>query len=388
MSRAASPAIVGRAQELASLRVALDEASAGALRTVLVDADAGGGKTRLIREFVAGLDPGTPILEGNCVEQSEVLPYAPITAGLRKFVRAHGVEHVADLLNASSANELAALLPEFGPIAEGGDPSMARGRLFEVLLRLIEAIAERSPLVLVVEDLHWADHTTIDVLTFLLTNLRLSPVLVLITLRGEEVGPTHPASTFVGELERRDGTARLMLPHLTRREVAIQIEGILGRKADPAVASDIFRVGGGVPLFTEALLTPGGAVRPGLPDSLRDLLLRATRELPAATQTALRAAAIGGSIVQHAVVAHVLGIDDSVLNERLRPAVEASVLDNLVESYGFRHDLIRQAIKEDVLPGERSRFHRGFAEALEDDRSRTARSPETCAHCHAPAIRA
>jgi DNA-binding CsgD family transcriptional regulator len=366
VTRAVSPNFVGRTIELRSLRSAFSDTASGALRTVIIDAEAGGGKSRLIGEFIASLGSDARVLEGNCVEQGEgVLPYAPITAGLRRFVRRQGVSYVEDLLEGSGTTELATLLPEFGAPADTGDPTMARGRLFEVLLRLLERLAERDHLVVVVEDLHWADPGTIDLLTFLLRNLQQASVMVVITLRSEVANPAHRLGSFLGELASRDSTSRLTLPHLSRSEVADQIEGILGRKPDPATTASIFDRGGGVPLFTEALLTSEGQLRSGVPQSLRALLLRVVMDLPDATQQTLRAAAIGGRAVEHEVLASVLGKDDRAVTDLLRPAVDASVLLNEIDSYAFRHDLIRQAIKDDVLPGERTAVHRAFAQALE-----------------------
>jgi predicted ATPase len=294
-SRAVSPVFAGREAELSVLASAFDDAADGQPGTVLVGAEAGGGKSRLVSEFAARLDGRALVLAGGCVELSAAgLPYAPFTAALRQLARERGAAGVAALLSGRDTGELAALLPEFGPPPAGADPDLARARLFELVLALLEALADRLPLVLAVEDVHWADRPTRDLLSFLVRNLRHAAVLLVVTFRSAELHATRPLRPLLAELSRMAGVTRVELPRLSRGQVEAQLQGILGRPPEPAVTGAVYQRGGGNPLFTEALVSAGGTVSPGVPWSLRDLLLGAVKELPEQTQQMLQTAAAGG----------------------------------------------------------------------------------------------
>jgi ATP/maltotriose-dependent transcriptional regulator MalT len=365
-----SPVLVGREDEMVVLAAAFDTAAGGTPATVLVGAEPGGGKSRLAGEFAARVRDRALVLAGGCVELTAGgLPYAPFAAALRELARERGAAEVAALLPGPAGGELAALLPGFGARAWGADPDTARARLFELLLALLEALAEDRPVVLVVEDVHWADPETCDLLSFLVRNLRDAAVLLVVTFRSESLHRDHPRRRLLAGLERMDGVTRLDLPRLSRGQVAAQLAGILGRPPEPPVLTAVYQRGGGNPLFTEALLGPGGTVSPGLPGSLRDLLLATVQDLPEQAQQMVRIAAVGGSRVGHALLAAVTGSDDAALTAALRPAVAASVLVSHTDCYVFRHELIREAVLVDLLPGERAQAHRRFAETLEADPS-------------------
>jgi DNA-binding CsgD family transcriptional regulator/tetratricopeptide (TPR) repeat protein len=369
-----SPVFAGREAELAVLAGAFDDAAGGAPGTVLVGAEAGGGKSRLVNEFAVRVVGRALVLTGACVELSAAgLPYAPFTAALRQLVRERGAAEMAALVGGQGTGELAVLLPGFGAVPVGTEPEVVRGRLFELLLTLLEALAGQRPLVLVVEDLHWADRSTRDLLSFLARNLRDAAVLLVVTFRTDELDRNHPLRPLLAELGRMERVTRVELPRLSRGQVGAQLEGILGRPPEPAVSSAVYERGGGVPLFTEALVSTDGTVSPGLPWSLRDLLLGAVKGLPEQAQQVLRAAAAGGVRVGHELLVAVTGLDDAALAAALRPAVAANVIVADTDGYAFRHELIREAVWEDLLPGERARAARVFAEALEAD---PALSPE------------
>ena len=357
-----SPVFAGRATELRLLGEAFEEAVAGDTQLVLIGAEAGGGKSRLVREFAARIGDRATVLTGRCVELTEAgLPYAPFTAVLRTLVRTRGAGQTAAL--AAHAPEFGLLLPDFGTrLPETTDSNLARARLFEVLRMLIERLAAERPLLLVIEDVHWADHATRDLLTFLAANLRHARVLLVVTYRAEEV--TGSLRALLVELGRTDGVLGLSLPRLSRAEVADQLAGILGVPAPPVLVDAVHERGDGVPLFTESLVTTEGTIRAELPGSLRELLLMTVRELPAPTQEVLRIAAVGGARVSHSLLEALVGPG---LTEALRPAVR--VLTAEQDDYAFRHALIREAIRDDLLPGERRDLHRRYAETLQADSS-------------------
>ncbi len=361
---------MGREAELDALLEALGEAASGVPKTVLVGAEAGAGKSRLVSEFAARVRDRALVLAGECVVLGAAgLPYAPFTAALRELVRQGGADKVRALLPGGDAAELAALVPELGSPPSGGDPQMARGRLFGLLLVLLEQLAAKQPVVLVIEDLHWADRSTGELLAFLVRSLRRSAVLLVATFRSDELGHAGPVRRLVAELGRLEAVTRLELERLSRSQVAAQLAAILGRPADPAVVTAAYERGGGNPLFTEVLLGPDGKLTPVLPGPARDLLLGAVTGLPAGCQRVLRAAAVGGAVIGHGLLAAVTGQDGAALDDALRPAVTAAVLVAGEAGYAFRHELFREAVLWELLPGERAGIHRAFAEALQADPS-------------------
>ena len=249
-----SPVLVGREAEIGMLGEAFEAAAGGTPQVVLVGGEAGSGKSRVVAEFTAGLRERALLLVGGCVDLGAAgLPYAPFTAALRDLVREQGPAEVTGLLPGHDAGELAGLLPELGSPPAGGDPEMARGRLFGLLLTLVERLAGTQPLVLVIEDLHWADRSTGELLAFLAGNLRQAAVLLVVTFRPDDLARAGPLRRLLAGLGRLEGVTRLELARLSRRQVAAQLEAILGRPAEPAVTAAVFERGGGNPLFTEVL---------------------------------------------------------------------------------------------------------------------------------------
>ncbi len=359
---------MGREAEIQTLMAALDELADGSPGTVLLGAEAGGGKSRLVAEFTERVRDRALVLAGGCVDLGAAgLPFAPFTAALRALLRELGAGEVTGLLPGGTAGELAGLVPELGSPPVGGDPEMARGRLFGLLLVLLEQLASRQPLVLVIEDLHWADRSTGELLAFLVRNLRQAAVLMLVTFRSDELGQAGPVRRLLAELGRLDGVTRLELGRLSASEVTAQLAGILGRPPDLAVAAAAYERGGGNPLLTEVLLDTDGTITPGLPGPARDLLLGVVGELPADCQRVLRTVAVGGASIGQRLLAAVTGQDGAALDDALRPAVTAGVLVAGEASYAFRHELFREALLWDLLPGERVKAHRAFAEALQAD---------------------
>ncbi|MEU0572680.1 AAA family ATPase, partial [Nonomuraea sp. NPDC005983] len=361
-----SPLLVGRSGELAALGRALSRARAGTASTVLVGGEAGVGKTRLIREFTDQVDDAL-VLVGGCLELgTEGLPFAPFTAVLRGLVRGLGRDRVAELVPGGTTRGLARLLPEFGePDRDGPE---ARARLFEQMLGLLERLAEDQPVLLVVEDAHWADRSTRDLLSFLVRYQRSDvPLLIVVTYRTDELHRNHPLRPLLAELGRVDWVARLELRRLTRREVVAQAASILEREPSAADMEVVYARSEGNPLFVEALLSePDGDA---LPESLRDLLLASVERLPDETQELMRVASAGGQRIEHDLLSAVAGLDEGALSRALRPAVAGNVLVVDGEGYAFRHALIREALHDDLLPGEHTRLHTRFAQALEQDLS-------------------
>ena len=335
----------------------------------MVGGEAGVGKSRLVREFAdRSRGAGARVLMGGCLELgADGLPFAPFISVLRGLVRDLGAAGVARLLPGGSARELARLLPEFGEPAGPDDGSEARARLFEQVLLLLERLADAGPVVLVVEDMHWADRSSRDLLAFLICNQPSAEgVLIVVTYRSDELSHVHPLRPLLAELDRVGWVARMDLGRLTRLDTGRLVAQITGRGPDDDLIAAVYRRTEGNPLFVEALLDDG-ELGSGLPESLRDLLVAAVRRLPEESQEVVRVASAGGDRIGHGLLAAVTGLDDAALARALRPAVAANVLLTDSEGYAFRHALIREVVHDELLPGERGQVHRRFAEAIGAD---------------------
>jgi DNA-binding NarL/FixJ family response regulator len=363
-----SPAFVGRGRQLASLAGALESVRSGEPAALLIGGEAGVGKSRLLAEF--GGQASGRVLIGACLELGAAgLPFAPFTAVLRQLIRELGVAGVSDLLPGQACGELGRLLPELGEPVRGVDEvyqGEARARLFEQMLGLFGRLATDGPVTLALEDVHWADRSTRDLLMFLIGNQRvLGGVLIVVTFRSDELHRAHPLRPLLAELDRIGWVRRLELPRLTRPEAGSQIAAILARDPEPGLVERVYRRSEGNPLFVEQLLGCDAE----LPESLRDLLLANIQRLPEETTELLRTASAGGARVGHRLLAAVSGLADAELGRVLRPAVAGNVLRTDAGGYQFRHALIHEVLHDDLLPGERSRLHGRYAEAIVADPS-------------------
>jgi ATP/maltotriose-dependent transcriptional regulator MalT len=367
--RVASPVLVGRSGQLSVLDTALADAGRGSPSAVLVGGEAGIGKSRLVEEFAAlSRGRGARVLAGGCLELGvDGLPFAPFTSILRELVRDLGTEGVAGLLPGGATRELARLLPEFGAPPGTADAGEARARLFEQVLVLLEQLAEAGPVVLVIEDAHWADRSTRDLLAFLIRNQRaLDGLLIVVIYRSDELHRSHPLRPLLAELDRIGWVSRMELGRLSRQDTGELVARLTGREPGEDVLETVYRRTEGNPLFVEALLGEG-QLGSGLPESLRDLLVAGVRRLPEDTQELVRVASAAGGRVGYALLAAVSGQDSAGLARALRPAVAGNVLLTDADGFVFRHALIREAMHDELLPGEGSQLHSRFAEAIGAD---------------------
>ncbi|HEY0717190.1 MAG TPA: AAA family ATPase, partial [Streptosporangiaceae bacterium] len=294
---------------------------------------------------------------------------------LRDLVREEGPDEIARLLSGSgrAARELARLLPELTAADDhpahpsGMTAGEARAQLFEGFLSLLERLAGRRPLVLVIEDAHWADRSSRDLLAFLVGYQRaVRNLLVIVTFRSDELHRTHPLRPLLAELARIDWVDRTELPRLTRGQAEELAAAVLGHAPDPGLADSLYLRAEGNPLFTEELLACAGS-GDAVPDTLADLLLQAVRRLPEDTQEVLRTASAGSGVTSDVLLTQVTGRGAAELAAAIRPAVAANVLVPSADGYAFRHALIREAVHGDLLPGEHSAVHTRFARAVEAD---------------------
>jgi DNA-binding CsgD family transcriptional regulator len=364
-----SPELIGREQELAALEAVLSSAESGGGSFALLAGESGVGKSRLTQELsVRARSRGMTVLVGECMELAEgELPYAPLVGALRSHLRDSG-EEGAKVLVSSAHSELERLLPELateGPKREQQDGAGAQARLFEQLLTAIANVARQSPLLLVIEDLHWADRSTRDFIAFLVRNARREPIALLLTYRSDELHRRHPAKRFVAELERIGGALRIHLRPFSREELTQQVTAIVGGPPAPELVGGLLERSDGNPFFVEELLavSGGGAA---LPASLRDALLLRMEVLPPVSRSLLQVAAVAGRTVDHELLKAVAALNEEELNDGLRTAVDNHLLahDSASMGYSFRHALLREAVYDDLLPGERRALHISVARAL------------------------
>jgi DNA-binding CsgD family transcriptional regulator len=368
---------VGREVELGRLEGALQAAGRGDPSVVLLGGEAGVGKTRLLEQFqVHARGQGALVLAGACLELGEEgLPFAAVAEALRSLRGAVGRMELRRLAGGDRA-ELARLIPGLHTgdearhaTAPGKLSSLSQLRLFEALLELLGGLAASRPVVFVLEDVHWADASTRDLLLFLAHNLREERLVLVASYRTDEMQRQHPLRLLLPRLLREDPVDHVDLVPLSREEVAALVEDLLGVPPGPELLGTLFERTGGNPFFIEQLVRSGAEVS-ALPELLRDVLLLAFDGLSDLTMRLLRVvSAAGGERVGHDLVARTAGIPDDDLDAAIREAVHAGVLiaDLRSGSYGMRHALLAEAVLTTLLPGEAGRLHTRLAQAIEQD---------------------
>jgi tetratricopeptide (TPR) repeat protein len=337
---------------------------------VLVGGEAGVGKTRLLTEFSDQVRrQGTHVLVGGCVQLSGGgLPYGPIVEALRALGPTLDEAVQRKHLEPAQA-ELARLLSvgERDPLDHGASIGNAQSRLFELLLRLLAGLGETAPLVFIVEDVHWADRSTLDLLIFLFRNMREERILVVVSFRSEELHDRRETWTAVTEMARSRGVDRIELATFGLEELTSQLSGILTGPPSREVADRVFAWSGGNAFFAEELVAAGiGQESAQLPPTLRDVIMTRVEALSPDAQEILHIMAAANRQVPHDLIAAVAEASDRSLAAGLREAVAHRLLtvDPTTRSYSFRHTLAREAIYADLLPGDLTRLHTAIARGL------------------------
>ena len=371
--RVSSPDFVGRGTELTALLGALHGAAESRFSAVFVAGESGVGKSRLLGELEREAESrGARVLAGECFTLAEgELPYAPIRSALRRLERDLD-PGVFDELLGPGRDELARLLPQLAAAgAREPDPApirepLARARMFELLLALLTRLAGEAPIVLVIEDVHWADRSTLDLLGFLVANARREALLLVCSYRTDELHRGHPLSAFLAQHERPPAVRRIDLRRFTPRELAAQLHGILGTVPDPALVTRLHARTEGNAFFTEELLAASRDEGTGLPASLRDALLRRIDVLPQAARDLVRLIVVHGRPAIHRLLASAGALAEDELHGALREAVARQVLvQRADDTYALRHALFAEALDADLLPGERTSLHLALAQAIE-----------------------
>ncbi|MGH3518159.1 MAG: ATP-binding protein [Haloechinothrix sp.] len=370
--------LVGRRAELRQLRAAFARAERGEACGVVLAGDAGAGKTRLITDLGEWADAeGALVLTGRCLDMAEGgLPYLPFADALAPLAGS-GDESLA-----AAGPALGRLLPQVvaAPPSTGRVPSSVeyegqyRGldsqdlgqlQLFEAVLGVLTDLAAQRVVVLVVEDLHWADSSTRDLLSFLLARLRTQRLLVLASYRQDDVHRRHPVRPMLAGFARLPTVERLELAPFGTDEAREFVAALCENPLDPELVESIVARSEGNAFFAEELLASCAERDDGMPAALADVLLARLERLSASAQRVVRIISVADGGVAHSALSDVSGLDELALDEALREALAHHVV--VIEGkkyYTFRHALLREATYGDLLPSERTRLHATYAARL------------------------
>jgi DNA-binding NarL/FixJ family response regulator len=377
LASATSREMVGRRRELQALHEAAQRAMDGVPQGALILGEAGIGKTRLVTEMIAGLPAEVRLARGQCISRGSLAPpLGPVREVLRDVLAHVGAETF--LRSAGpTAHLLSAVVPELGGHV---DVEPTQEQVEDAVRLLLETVSAEVPLVVLVEDLHWADLPTLDLLRAFLQVLRRGRVLVVVTCRTDELEPVDPVRSFLVEAGRNRGLTRLELGRLDRAEAARQVELLRDGQLGPEVVEQLVRRADGVPFLMEELVALRDSGSEELPTTLRDLLLARYRRISPGAQEVVRLLAAGGPRVEHGLVETVHEGGADVLDRAVREAVTAQVLRTDGTAYSFRHALTHEAVHAELLPGETTRLHSRYAAALRVAPPAPGRAAEVAHH--------
>ncbi len=386
LDRLAGGVFVGREREMDVLRGALEDALAGRGRLVLLVGEPGIGKTRTAEELVtyARLRKAQ-VLWGRCYEGDGAPAYWPWVQAIRTYVHEREPEDLQAEMGSAAADIAQVVsavrdrLPQL-PAPPALEPDQARFRLFDGVTSFLKNAGSAQPLVLILDDIHWADKPSLLLLQFLARELRGARLLVLGAYRDVEVQRQHPLSQTLGELAREQLAERVLLRGLSANDVARFIEITAGFKPPAGLVDAVYRETEGNPFFVNEivrlLVTDGRLEQPervtswsvDIPQGVRDVIGRRLDRLSAECNRVLSTAAVVGREFGLDVLAGVTGTDGDRLLEVLEEALAARVIVEVpraLGSYRFAHALIRETLYEELTTTRRMRLHRQIGEALE-----------------------
>ena len=374
------PILVGRAPYLSSLSEALERAHQGAGETCVVSGEPGVGKSRLVRELRAlAATHGVRVLAGRCFEPDRTWPYAPVRDLLADLP--------GDLVTSTHLRELARNAPELTerlpPRPDTGSDAMRHDerRIVHSWVRFITDLATTRPLLIVIDDVHWADDASLEAVLALAQRIASRPVLLVLTYRSNAVTP-H-LRYVLAELARNRLGSEIRLPRLTLPEMDAMLRAIFAQpqpiRAEFLHAIDELTEGN--PFYIEevvrALVTSGDIFQQDgrwerrtlaqmrIPISVQDAVIRHSLHLSAAALEVARVAAVAGRSFDFTLLATLTGQAESQLLEIVQELVRAQlVVEESAERFAFRHALTRQAIYASMLARERRALHRAIAETI------------------------
>ncbi|HVE45499.1 MAG TPA: AAA family ATPase [Acidimicrobiales bacterium] len=379
---ATHPRLVGRDQPLARLHQALDRSAAGARQVVVVTGESGIGKTSLVR---AASEERDPVAWGTCIDDTGAPGYWPWSRVLDDLARSVGVDRARDLAG-DDGPLLAIIAPLFGSARTSEASGRERLLLMDAVTRWVEQVAQIAPVVVVLDDLQWADDSSLALLDFVARAPRQVPLCVVGSYRDRELSPT--ARDRLADLVVR--AEHIELRGLDRDAVEELVASVAG-PVSPAVVERLHRRAGGHPVFTRELALLGADQPAQLaPSAVRDAIERRVRRLPESTQRALEVSALVGNEVYPDVVANVLDTSVASVQAACAVAVEHGVLTAASRGRArFAHDLYRETLAASVSADQRPHWHQAIGVALE---ARAGRGddvePADLAHHFAAAIAA
>jgi len=384
------PVLIGRETDLQRLDRLVTQLQEGKGQIALISGEAGIGKSRLVREARAEAPQGTVILEGSCFQTESILPYAPLLDLFRNFFGSHSPEEIAHLIG-DSAPQLAKLFPELThylpdltlSATSSPDPEKEKRRIFQTLAGTLTQLAQRHPLIVILEDLHWSDSTSLEFLLLLARRISAQPILLLLTYRSEDTTPelTH----LLAELDRERLGMEFALKPMNSSEVEEMLQAILDSPQVP-VSKDflepIFALTEGNPFFIEEILKALTAegdisyangiwdrkeINPShIPRTIQDAVQRRMQQLNEGTLQALRLASVMGRRFDFRLLQELLDIDEAGLMRMLKELIAAQlVAEESADHFAFRHALTREAIYTTLLLRERQILHRQVGESTE-----------------------
>ncbi|GAA2719046.1 helix-turn-helix transcriptional regulator [Cellulomonas aerilata] len=367
MGRSASTTpFVARDDEVRVMLAALDRAAAGDPGLVLVGGDAGVGKSRLIdRVAELGEESGATVVTTHCVDLGEVgLPYLPFAEALARLRRPGGpVDRVVEERPA-----LGRLLPSGAAAGPTTEDHANRLQLFDGLAEVLGACGQPgAPLVLVVEDLHWADSSSRDVLRFLVARMRAEHLLLVGSYRTDDLHRRHPLRAVLAELARHPRVERLELAPFDRDELRAFRTALTGTPPAEHELRRLAERSEGNAYYAQELIEAGAGTG-DLPGSLADVLRARVEDLDPTVQALARAASVAGRRVSEpllrAVTARAAPTDPQWFDVALREAVARNVLGGEEGQIAFRHALLAEAVYGDLLPGEQVALHGAYCDVL------------------------
>jgi DNA-binding SARP family transcriptional activator/DNA polymerase III delta prime subunit len=358
--------VVGREHELDRLRQAFQAVEAGHGTTVLIAGPAGIGKTLLATRVARhARNRGATVLSGRCIDLVGAgLPYLPLVEALRPLCRSPLLDEVKDDLR-----ELPRLHPDLAdslPLTPHTDGAESRLRLFAEVVAVLDYVGREGPVVLLLEDLHWADGSTLDLIAYLAHAVQQRPVLLVATYRSDAVAPEHALHRLGAGLRRASTTVMLDLEPLRHEEIAALVGASVDAPLPAELTAAVCTRAEGNPFFAIELAAAAARGEQELPPALHDLLLAGIARLDGDTRAVLRVMAAAGRDVPFDLLSAVLERSEQAIVDALREAVDHHVLvaDQASRSYRFRHALFAEAVYATLLPGEREELHARLAGAL------------------------
>jgi len=397
------PVLIGRAADLTALHTLIDQVKSGKEQkgqVILISGEAGIGKSRIVTEAKKYASAqGFLQFQGNCFPTDLSYPYAPILDLLRSLLTSNQATPLSAAVE-NLARDIFPLLPELVPDQTAPlprlEPEQEKRRLFSVLATFFLHLSTQSPVLLIIEDVHWSDDTSLDFLHYLARRSVSQPLLLLVTYRHDEMQPE--LSSWLAQLDRERLAHEIRLAHLARNEVDTMLSAIfeerhtsfdMRRFLHGEFLDTLYTLTEGNPFFVEETLSsliaagdifyaqgywnrkPGSEV--SIPHSVQDAVQRRTAGVSEAARHVLTLAAVAGRHFDFALLQQLTRYDEHQLLLVMKELVSAQlVIEESADQFAFRHALTRQAIYSQLLTRECRMLHRTIAETMEQQPSVTS----------------